>query len=508
MDSVPPDKAFFDQIEGAISADEAELLYRLSAKPRAGCIVEIGSWRGKSAIAMALGVKTLAAAKRPMVHCIEPHAESAEILGGKFGPRDREAFFKAVLEAGCAENIALVNLPSADAAKAWSKPIGLLFITGDHSEERVRAAVDAWAPFLTKAGVIVLDDAKNKSIGPARVIARLLSSGEYLLAKRVGKVAVLKKTASAETAKMRSARRTAAGALQLLAEQAGYDPETAMARLRNNSFVSPTRCYMYMSTPKAACTSMKMMVAEIEGVALDSSRYPYQRETRREMRIHERKYLDIPTFLDISEQDRANILARTGGWFTFALVRNPFSRLVSVFENKIRMGEPRYRAFEERYGDHGAFGDPKSAFASFVKEVIGDADRREADPHFSSQTGIVMPRLIPYSEIFKLEDIDTALSAFRVHLSTHGFSGDVRLPNTNVSASNFWRAYYDEATARMVVEIYAEDFREFGYDPADWRGGREIPVESESDRRWRAEVVERNALIDELYDWLKKSGPV
>jgi len=506
MDSTPPRNTFFDRFEGMISANEAMLLYRLAAKPRAGCIVEIGSWRGKSAIAMALGAKTLPAARRPMVHCIEPHAKFVGVFGGEFGPHDRAAFFKAVLEADCADNIALVNLPSVAAAKAWSKPIGLLFIDGDHSEEGVQADIDAWRRHLTDDAVIVFDDATNPSAGPARIIEKMLAAGEFRAIKKVGKIAVLRKAASIEQLRKQKERRTAAQPLELLAEQAGYDPKTAMSRLRYNSFVSPARRYVYMATPKAACTSMKMMIAEIEGARFDSEARPYQRETRRDMRIHQRKYLDIPTFLDLSERDRRNILSQRDGWFTFALVRNPFSRLVSVFENKIRMGEPRYRAFEERYGDGGEFSDPKSAFASFVNDVIGDPVRRDSDPHFSAQLGIVMPKLIPYTEIFKLEEIDKALGAFRRHLLGRGYTGNVDLPNMNSSASSSWRGYYDEPTAQMVAEIYAEDFRTFDYDPGDWQGGAEIAVETESDRRWRAEVVERNAVIDDLHAWLKKSG--
>jgi predicted O-methyltransferase YrrM len=498
MDLTPPDKAFFDQIEGMISAEEAALLYRLAAKPRTGCIVEIGSWRGKSAIAMALGAKTLPPAKRPTITCIEPHAEYTGILGGKFGPGDRQAFYEAMLKAGCADIVELVNLPSTKAAKVWSKPIGLLFIDGDHSEDGVHADVDAWAPFLTNMGIIVFDDAKDKSIGPARVIAKMLASGEYRMTKQVGKIAVLRKASGIEQAQKQKTRRTAAQSLRPFAERTGYDPETAITRLRYDSFVSLAHHYMYMATPKAACTSMKFLVAKIEGAALDNSTHPYQRETRRDMLIHQRKRVGIPTLLDIPEQDRENILTGKDDWFTFALVRNPFSRVTSVFENKIRIGEPRYREFEERYGDRGAFADPKAAFAAFVNEIIGDPVRREADPHFSGQGGIIMPKLIPYSAIFKLEEIDRMLGALRSHLSQHGYACDIALPNVNTSPSRPWRDYYDKATAQRVADIYAEDFREFGYDPGDWCGGH--------DRRWRAEIVERNALIDELYDWLKKSG--
>jgi hypothetical protein len=53
-----------------------------------------------------------------------------------------------------------------------------------------------------------------------------------------------------------------------------------------------------------------------------------------------------------------------------------------------------------------------------------------------------------------------------------------------------------------VADAYAEDFSEFGYDPADWAGGQPTVSESGTDRRWRAEVVARNAFIDSMFDWL------
>jgi predicted O-methyltransferase YrrM len=193
MQSQPISLKELARFEGMISEREAGLLCRLASEPRPGAIVEIGSWRGKSAIAMALGAMRRPAETRPLVYCIEPHAGFTGVYGGKFGPQDRTAFFRAMLESGCAEAVALVNLPSLAAARAWQAPIGLLFIDGDHSEAGVQADVEAWAPHAIAGGIVAFDDAKDEKIGPAKAIARLIASGDYERIDAEGKIVVLRK---------------------------------------------------------------------------------------------------------------------------------------------------------------------------------------------------------------------------------------------------------------------------------------------------------------------------
>ena len=497
----------FAGFEGMISEEEAQLLHRLAGQTKTGCIVEIGSWRGKSAIALASGAKTVPPAVRPMVHSIDPHAEFTGIFGGKFGPRDRAAYFKALLDADCAEGVALVNLASTDAARAWRNPIGLLFIDGDHTEAAVQADVDAWTPFVVDGGIVVFDDALDEKAGPARVIAKMLASGAYRKTESVRKIVALEKTGGGIRTEAEAARRLAVADIRVRAERAGYDSEFAITRLNYGSFVSLANRYLYVELPKTACTAMKRLLVNIEGARFDRNARPYHRETRRDMLIHQRRYVGIPTLMDVPASARDEILAGSSDWFVFAVARNPFSRLVSVFENKIRVGEPRYRALEAHYGDHGAFADPRSAFAAFVRDIIADRDQRDANPHFTSQVRLLMPLLIPYTRIFRFEQIEQAVAALREHLSAHGVVGPVELVRENVSLSSPWRDYYDEPTARTVADAYAEDFREFGYDPEDWRGGQGSVADSEADRRWRAEVVERNAFIDRMFDWLNPQRP-
>ena len=483
---------------------EAAFLTRYASWLGAGCIVEIGSWRGASAIALARGIAQQPASQRSMVYCIEPHTAFVGVYGGRFGPADRTAFYQNMLESGQSETIALINLPSLEAARCWRLPIGLLFIDGDHSQAAVEADVAAWEGHVIEGGYIFFDDAMDPAIGPRQAIAKLLAGGGYRHIAEEGKIVALQKLPD-EAARKAAIRRETRERLMRQAASCGYDPSHAAARLAYGSFVSSAHRYVYVETPKAACTTLKHLVARLEGVAPDPDAPWHHRETRRDMRIHERQNFPIPTLLDLGPEFWDNLSQQTVDWFVFAMVRNPYSRLVSVFNNKVRAGEPGYRHLEARFGDRAPFAGPRAAFAAFVKEIVADPAAIEADAHLRPQASLLMPRLVPYRHIFKIEAMDKFAVVFADHLQRVAGLSLPQPGRHNAAGSDDWRSYYCNVTAEIVSVVYREDFEYFGYDARDWRSRDDADLlETDAVRRWRTEVVERNAVIDELYERLAR----
>jgi hypothetical protein len=68
-------------IPGSTDSDEVSLLYELARQATAGCIVEVGSAKGRSTAALALGAKRGSGAA---VYAIEPHEPFQGVLGGMF----------------------------------------------------------------------------------------------------------------------------------------------------------------------------------------------------------------------------------------------------------------------------------------------------------------------------------------------------------------------------------------------------------------------------------------
>lgn len=171
------------------SEEELAALRRLAADVREGCVVEIGSYRGRSAIALAEGVRSGGGAP---VYAIEPHEEFVGVNGGVFGPEDRGIFYEAMLASGAYREVRLVNLPGAVAARGWEQPVGMLFVDGDHRCEAVRADLDAWLPHLLPGAVVVFDDMQNR--GPRQVAREAAEAGDLERGERVGKMLVTRRT--------------------------------------------------------------------------------------------------------------------------------------------------------------------------------------------------------------------------------------------------------------------------------------------------------------------------
>ncbi|MFM7843995.1 MAG: class I SAM-dependent methyltransferase [Planctomycetota bacterium] len=184
-----------DITDGMISIPEAQLLYDLATEVTApNGIVELGSYRGRSAVALSLGAQQ--AGHGVAVYSIEPHRRFTGILGGQFGPVDRAAYYRNMLRSGCWENVNLVNLPSEQVAPGFSVPVQLLFIDGDHSEAGVRRDWEHWSPLLVKAGKVAFDDSQDPQIGPYKLLTELLASGLWREVASVGKVRVIARTSS------------------------------------------------------------------------------------------------------------------------------------------------------------------------------------------------------------------------------------------------------------------------------------------------------------------------
>src|SRR3972149_7795633 len=111
------------KLDGWLSAKEAAFLYT-AAKKTSGNIVEIGSWKGKSTVCLALGLK---GKKKCKVYAIDHHQGLTGIGDVKtFGE-----FKKNVKRFGVSGCVVPMVMKSEEAAKIWlesERPINFLWI--------------------------------------------------------------------------------------------------------------------------------------------------------------------------------------------------------------------------------------------------------------------------------------------------------------------------------------------------------------------------------------------
>jgi predicted O-methyltransferase YrrM len=163
-------KEITGKMDGWLAEGEGLLLYNLAKKCSKGVIVEIGSWKGKSTIWLASGSKK---GKNARVYAIDPHIGSPEHqkMFGKVWTF--EEFKKNIKRAGVDDIIVPMVKKSEDAAKNFSKPVGLAFIDGDHEYDMVKLDYDLWFPKLVEGGVMAFHDTILRP-GPAKIVEEKL----------------------------------------------------------------------------------------------------------------------------------------------------------------------------------------------------------------------------------------------------------------------------------------------------------------------------------------------
>ncbi len=159
-----------EPIPGFLGEAEARLLGTIAAcTPRAGAIVEIGSFKGKSTVMLG---KVAAHYDFGPVIAIDPHNfNNAELEAHRTGPgaSSYDDFLRNLEISAVRDRIEVHRAYSTDLAPAWTRPISFLWIDGDHSYRGASADFHGFAPHLVPGGVVAFHDALHQFAGPIRV---------------------------------------------------------------------------------------------------------------------------------------------------------------------------------------------------------------------------------------------------------------------------------------------------------------------------------------------------
>jgi MMP 1-O-methyltransferase len=192
---------------GFMPPAEGLALYQAAADyARLGPIGEVGTYCGKSTIYLAAA----AAEAGQKVITVDHHRGSEEIQPGwehhdpdvvdlRTGRMDTLPFFRATIEdAGLEDHVIAIVGTSAEVARLWRTPLGMLFIDGGHSEPQVAADYEGWAPWVAPGGALafhdIYPDPADGGQAPYRVYLRALASGAFTEVSVTGSLRVLERT--------------------------------------------------------------------------------------------------------------------------------------------------------------------------------------------------------------------------------------------------------------------------------------------------------------------------
>lgn len=225
-----------------------------------------------------------------------------------------------------------------------------------------------------------------------------------------------------------------------------------------HTHISLVNRYVYVEVPKAGCGTMKATLGALEGARMNpthAQRFQDKPHNGVKSGAHVRPY-QLP--VDLLEEVFAS-----PGFHRFTVVREPASRVLSGYLEKMRQGlrqsGPILDAIESSTGTRP---DPADVSLATFLEVIGSQTSREQDPHWRRQVDHIGLGIIPYDAVIHLEDLDASWTRVAELTRTPDLTESFYCRNST-GASAKVTEHFADSTRAMVREIYARDYAELDY---------------------------------------------
>jgi hypothetical protein len=268
------------------------------------------------------------------------------------------------------------------------------------------------------------------------------------------------------------------------------------------TYVMPDYKTAYVAVSKAACTSLKWLVAGVQGEQPEQFR-AVSRMVTRDLGIHLRRgWRRTPTLHSLSDAELAAV-SPDDGWFVFTVVRHPSARMFSAWQSKLLLREPRWvlkHAHEDWFPRVPAgTEDIAEDFRRFVLAMAADpAHRVMRDRHFMPQWREAALDRMPYSRVYRTSEIPVLMEDLERHLRAHGYAGELRLKSSNETPLKPIAAMFPPDVAEALRTLYADDFAGLDFGdavPAKLQPGDRFPDAAIAEV---ARLIERHERIGDL----------
>jgi dermatan 4-sulfotransferase 1 len=210
--------------------------------------------------------------------------------------------------------------------------------------------------------------------------------------------------------------------------------------------------YLFAEAPKVACSSIKLTLRRLE---LDDPEFaPPDIED-----LHPRNFSPLLRPSQVGDLDK--FLARKDV-FKFCFVRNPYTRLLSAWLEKIAGNMPPKSQILLQLGREPHRLGHEVTFAEFVQAVASQPVSM-MDPHWRVQYYQTFQPALTFDFVGRFESFDADFASVLSRL-TDSFEPYVgRATRHKTSADARLADFYTPALADLVFEKYRLDFESFGY---------------------------------------------
>lgn len=242
-----------------------------------------------------------------------------------------------------------------------------------------------------------------------------------------------------------------------------------LPELLGYALVAPRIKVLYVPTTKVACSTLKLLVSQIEGsYNEEAKRIVITPNISQEQTIHSYLVHGLTRFFDLKPKRQWEIL-NSKEWLRVGTLRDPLSRAYSSWENRVLLRAPGTpREIFDRCPDELVDGrvDVTASFKRFAQALHADLETFIQDDHFRPQYNSLYSDQVDYHHLVRV-DVPGELQQLADVLNARGGT-NVQLARLNSGIGIKPPQVYDAETARLVAEVYQRDFEWYGFAKKDY----------------------------------------
>ncbi len=221
--------------------------------------------------------------------------------------------------------------------------------------------------------------------------------------------------------------------------------------LIHHTFISLKYNYLYAVNPKVGCSTIKRLLieAEYEGKVQLYEEPAY---------VH---YFEFLPLLNARQVGDFKAFVQRKDIFKFCFVRNPFTRLLSCYLDKIQKRKPENTTLMIETG-LGLYSEKVLSFEEFIEAIIAQPIRH-MNPHWRTQYYITFQEGIQYDLIGRFERFESDLRAVSEQIGIDFDRYYLTQTSHATGASAQLEAFYTPDLVKKVVTKFEIDFDYFGY---------------------------------------------
>lgn len=229
-----------------------------------------------------------------------------------------------------------------------------------------------------------------------------------------------------------------------------YLKEKLSTSLKDSNYllnISKKNKYIYFEVPKAASSTIKYRLQLLE-VDNDKSLIPKH--------VHDKLKSPLNSPLVYNIDDLENMFQ---SYYKFSIVRNPFTRILSCYLEKI-CGVQWER--DIRLPQLGFDPNDNISFIDFLK-AIQKQNPFAMDLHWMPQTHLLSINKLSLDFVGKQESFESDFNKIIIKIFDFQSKNMVNKATHSSGADEKLNKYFSKEAIDLVVEIYSDDFKNFNY---------------------------------------------